>query len=95
VCLGERGRRERFGPRRAEEEEELKLEKEQIERGIKDSAGSVREQWKYRLAAWREKMAAARKTKLPRRRWSLEGLICYQMECKFNFPRRQRFRLNV
>jgi hypothetical protein len=42
-------------------EEALKLEKEQIENGVKNSAGSVREQWKYRMAVWREKMAAAKK----------------------------------
>ena len=42
-------------------EEELKLEKEQIENGIKNSTGSVREQWKYRLAVWQEKMNAAKK----------------------------------
>jgi PEGA domain len=43
------------------EEEALKLEKEQIENGIKNSTGSVREQWKYRLAVWQEKMNAAKK----------------------------------
>ena len=42
------------------EEEALKLEKEAIENGIKNSAGSVREQWKYRMAVWKEKMAAAK-----------------------------------
>ncbi|MBV9878539.1 MAG: PEGA domain-containing protein [Verrucomicrobia bacterium] len=40
-------------------EEELKLEKEQIENGIKNSTGAVREQWKYRMAVWEEKMKAA------------------------------------
>ena len=43
------------------EEEALKLEKEQIENGIKNSTGAVREQWKYRLAVWQEKMAAAKR----------------------------------
>jgi hypothetical protein len=37
----------------------LLLEKEQIENGVTNSAGSVREQWKYRLAVWQEKMKAA------------------------------------
>jgi hypothetical protein len=41
-------------------EEELRLEKEQIENGIKNSAGSVREQWKYRLAVLQEKMKTAK-----------------------------------
>ena len=44
-----------------EKEEELTLEKEQIENGIKNSTGAVREQWKYRLAVWEEKMTAAKK----------------------------------
>jgi hypothetical protein len=43
------------------EEEALKLEKEQIENGIRNSTGSVREQWKYRLAVWQGKMNAAKK----------------------------------
>jgi hypothetical protein len=38
-------------------EEALKLEKEQIENGIKNSAGSVREQWKYRMAVLREQQS--------------------------------------
>jgi hypothetical protein len=42
-------------------EEELKLEKEQLENAIKNSAGAVREQWKYRIAVWKEKMAAAKR----------------------------------
>jgi hypothetical protein len=42
------------------EDEELKLEKEAIESKIKNSTGAVREQWKYRLAVWEEKMAAAK-----------------------------------
>ena len=41
-------------------EEELKLEKEQIENGIRNSTGAVREQWKYRLAVWQEKMTDAK-----------------------------------
>lgn len=41
---------------RQAKEEELKLEKEQIENAIKNSTGAVREQWKYRLAVWQEKM---------------------------------------
>jgi hypothetical protein len=35
------------------------IEKEQIESGIKNSTGAVREQWKYRMAVWRERMKAA------------------------------------
>jgi PEGA domain len=42
------------------EEEELKLEKEQIENGIRNSTGAVREQWNYRLAVWQEKMTDAK-----------------------------------
>jgi hypothetical protein len=42
-------------------EEELKLEKEQLENEIMNSTGAVREQWKYRMAVWREKMAAEKK----------------------------------
>jgi hypothetical protein len=42
-------------------EEELKLEKAQIENQIKNSTGSDRERWKYQLAVWREKMEAAKK----------------------------------
>jgi len=45
-------------------EEELKLEKEQIENGIKNSTGAVREQWKYRMAVWEEKMKAATQEEL-------------------------------
>ena len=50
--------------RRSAKEEALKLEKEQIENGIKNSTGSVREQWKYRLAVWRGKMKAAKQEEL-------------------------------
>jgi hypothetical protein len=46
-------------------EEALKLEKEQIENGIKVSTGSVCEQWKYRLAVWQEKMRAVKKEEAP------------------------------
>jgi hypothetical protein len=42
-------------------EEELKLEKEQIENQIKNSTGSDRERWKYRMAVWQEKLKAAKK----------------------------------
>jgi hypothetical protein len=35
----------------------LNLEKQSIEYQIKNSSGSVREQWKYRLAQWRVKKA--------------------------------------
>jgi hypothetical protein len=42
-------------------EEELKLAKEQIENQIKNSTGSDRERWKYRMAVWRESIAAAKK----------------------------------
>lgn len=45
-----------FNERRLAKEEELKLEKEQIENGIKNSTGANRERWKYRLAVWQEKM---------------------------------------
>jgi hypothetical protein len=50
--------------RRRVKEEELKLEKEQIEARIKNSTGAVREQWKYRLAVWEEKMKTAKQTEL-------------------------------
>jgi len=53
--------RTELNERRSAKEEELKLEKAQIENEIKNSTGAVREQWKYRLAVWREKMAAAKK----------------------------------
>ena len=46
-------------------EEELKLEKEQIENGVKNSTGALREQWKYRLAVLREKMRAATQVGAP------------------------------
>jgi len=39
-------------------EEALKLEKEQIGNQIKNSTGSDRERWKYRLAVWQEKIKA-------------------------------------
>jgi PEGA domain len=42
------------------QEEELKAEKAQIEQGIKSSTGTLREQWKSRLAVWREKMKTAK-----------------------------------
>jgi hypothetical protein len=35
------------------------LEKQSIEYQIKNSTGSIREQWKYRLAQWRLKKAHA------------------------------------
>ena len=41
-------------------DEELKLEKQQIENGIKNSTGAVLEQWKYRMAVWKEKVKAAK-----------------------------------
>jgi hypothetical protein len=41
-------------------EEALKLEKAQIENAVKNSAGSVRERWKYRLAVWEEKVKTAK-----------------------------------
>lgn len=40
-------------------EEALNLEKQSIEYQIKNSSGSIREQWKYRLAQWRLKKARA------------------------------------
>ena len=40
-------------------EEALNLEKQSIESQIKNSSGSIREQWKYRLAQWRLKKAQA------------------------------------
>jgi PEGA domain len=45
-------------------EEALKLEKAQLENQIKNSTGSDRERWKYRLAVWEEKMAAAKRQEL-------------------------------
>ena len=42
-------------------EEALKLEKAQIENQIMNSKGADREQWKYRLAVWKNKMEAAKK----------------------------------
>ena len=44
-------------------EEQLKLEKAQIENGVKNSTGAVREQWKYRMAVLQAKMADAKKDK--------------------------------
>jgi hypothetical protein len=41
-------------------EEELKLEKEQIENEIKNSTGADRERWRYRLAVWQEKARSAK-----------------------------------
>jgi hypothetical protein len=41
-------------------EEAFKLEKAQIENGVKNSTGSIRERWKYRLAVCQEKMKAAK-----------------------------------
>jgi hypothetical protein len=41
-------------------DEEVKLEKQQIENGIKNSTGAVLEQWKYRMAVWKEKVKAAK-----------------------------------
>ncbi|MBV8485670.1 MAG: PEGA domain-containing protein [Verrucomicrobia bacterium] len=38
-------------------EEALNLEKQSIEYQIKNSSGSIREQWKYRLAQWRVRKA--------------------------------------
>jgi hypothetical protein len=38
-------------------EEALTLEKQSIDYQIKNSSGSIREQWKYRLARWRLKKA--------------------------------------
>ena len=48
--------------RRRAEEEAPKLEKEQIENGIKNSTGAGRELWKYRMAVWQERKAAAKKS---------------------------------
>jgi hypothetical protein len=41
-------------------EQALKLEKEQIENGITNATGAVREQWKYRMAVWEEKVKTAK-----------------------------------
>ena len=41
-------------------EQALQAEKTQIVYGIKTSTGAIREQWKYRLAVWAEKMKAAK-----------------------------------
>ena len=56
------------------EEEALKLEKEAIENEIKNSTGSIREQWKYRMAVLEEKMKSAKKeeTAWVRRRNNLQ-----------------------
>jgi hypothetical protein len=43
-----------------EKDEALKLEKAQMENGIANSTGAVREQWKYRLAVWKQKMKAVK-----------------------------------
>ena len=45
--------------RSSAKEEERKLEKQEIENGIKHSTGAAREQWKYRMAVWKEKIKAA------------------------------------
>jgi hypothetical protein len=45
-------------------EETLKLEKAQIENGVKNSTGSDRERWKYRLAVCQEKMKATKQQEL-------------------------------
>ena len=45
-------------------EEALKLEKEQIENGIKNATGPVREQWKYRMAVCQEKLKTAKQDEL-------------------------------
>jgi len=50
--------------RRLAKEEALKLEKEQIQNGIKNSNGAVRERWKYRMAVCQEKMKAAKEEEL-------------------------------
>ena len=50
--------------RRLAKEEALKLEKEQIQNGIKNSNGAVRERWKYRMAVCQEKMKAAKQEEL-------------------------------
>ena len=50
--------------RRLAKEEELKLEKEQIENGIKNSTGAGRERWKYRMAVWQEKVKTAKQEEL-------------------------------
>ena len=42
-------------------DEELKLKKALIENKIKNSTGAIREQRKYRLAVWQERIAAAKK----------------------------------
>jgi PEGA domain len=58
--------RDQFEARRQAKEEELKLEKEQVENGIQNSTGAVRERWKYRMAVWQEKMAAAKQAEAAR-----------------------------
>jgi PEGA domain len=64
VSLDQAKARVQLESRRRVKEEELKLEKEQIEARIKNSTGAVREQWKYRLAVWEEKMKTAKQTEL-------------------------------
>ena len=50
-------------------EEALKLEKEQLENEIKNSTGAAREQWKYRMAVWQEKMATAKQEEAAEAGW--------------------------
>jgi hypothetical protein len=45
-------------------EETLKLEKAQLENQIKNSTGSDRERWRYRLAVWGEKVKTAKQQEL-------------------------------
>ena len=45
-------------------EEALKLEKEQIQSGVKNSTGADRERWKYRLAVLQEKEKTAKQEEL-------------------------------
>jgi hypothetical protein len=56
--------RNEFQSRWQAKEEALKLEKAQIENQIKNSTGSDRERWKYRLAVWGEKVKTAKQEEL-------------------------------
>jgi len=49
------GARNELQSRWQAKQEELRLEKEQIENGIKSSTDASQERWKYRLAVWQEK----------------------------------------
>ena len=55
ATLDAAGARNELQSRWQAKQEELRLEKEQIENGIKSSTDASQERWKYRLAVWQEK----------------------------------------